>query len=154
VFASAGCSSESCHGAAPHAAGLDLSSGPGLARTAILKVARETETGTEVARPSVAPARFGTQMPVIHPGSAANSYLVYKLLAKPENYEVDGCETIHEVPVVGGCAAPGSEELARLRQHFVRLDPMPPEDRRVPSLDAIRTLVRFVDAGARLDSCD
>jgi len=117
--------------------GLDLSSTGGLLDTAIRHVAHQTETGSTLVGPGLeTPARFGVRMNLIDPASPATSYLMYKLLQKPENYRVAAgeppCETGYHAPVdVGGCSAPDPEEVARLREWFVRGEPMP-QDARAP----------------------
>jgi hypothetical protein len=153
LFEASGCTASSCHGGSEPAAGLDLTSGSSLARTALRRVARETETGVEVDHPLVDPARFGTQMALIQPGSAPTSYLMYKLLAKPENYAGD-CTTAYQAPPRSPCPTPSAAELERLRSGFVQLDPMPPGDRSLGSLDALRAIARYIDAGASVDDCN
>ena len=76
------------------------------------------------------PSRFGVQMPRIDPGSPGNSYLMYKLLRSPKNFELTGnsdvCVTAHRVPLPDGqCLPPSEAESARLREWFVRGQPMP-----------------------------
>src|SRR5450432_2403384 len=67
--------------------GLDLSSPRGLYYTAIQHVAHQAETGNSVLNQGLESAdRFGVQMNIVDPGNPANSYLMYKLLAKPDNY--------------------------------------------------------------------
>ena len=71
--------------------GLDLSSERGLFYTAIRQVAHQTEIGRNTAieaRACRARQRFGVQMNIVDPENPATSYLMYKLLRKPENYPV------------------------------------------------------------------
>jgi len=111
--------------------GLDLSSARGLFYTAIDHVAHQTETGGTAANIGLeSPLRFGVQMNVIDPGYPSTSYLMYKLLEKPENFRIDAseatCETGYHAPVSdGNCQPPSANELEQLREWFVRGDPMP-----------------------------
>jgi hypothetical protein len=165
---SGGCASANCHtalannfGAAPH--GLWLDGRLNFAATAIGKIARQTElgdTGGGVGQESS--PRFGVKMPLIAPRNPGGSYLLYKLLRNPANYEpcadgatsafceapVDPCESSHvTLPLGRGqCVAPSDEELVRLREWFVRGDPMP----LVGSigLTSLRRVSRFIAGGA------
>ena len=111
--------------------GLDLSSERGLYYTAIRQVAHQSETGNSAASHGLqSPARFGVQMNIIDPGSPATSYLMYKLLRKPENFGAAGalpsCVTGYHAPVSDlDCQPPPEDELARLREWWVLGDPMP-----------------------------
>ncbi len=84
--------------------GLDLSSPRGLYYTAVRHVAHESETGNSATDEGLqSPERFGVQMNIVDPGSPATSYLMYKLLQKPENFaavgEPPGCVTGYHPPV-------------------------------------------------------
>ncbi len=111
--------------------GLDLSSARGLFYTAVNHAAHETETGTDIGGQGLrTPARFGVQMNVVDPGNPATSYLMYKLLQKPSNFQLgpdeQSCDTPYHSPVAeGGCTPPDADEIARLREWFLRGDPMP-----------------------------
>ncbi|MEI9953093.1 MAG: Ig-like domain-containing protein [Pseudomonadota bacterium] len=111
--------------------GLDLSSERGLYYTAVRHVAHQTETGNTAAGQGLqSPARFGVQMNVVDPGSPATSYLMYKLLRKPENFaaaaEAPSCVTGYHPPVSElDCLPPPEDERVRLREWFVLGDPMP-----------------------------
>ncbi|HEX3850207.1 MAG TPA: Ig-like domain-containing protein [Polyangiaceae bacterium] len=111
--------------------GLDLSSPPGLYYTAIQHVAHQTETGNSVLNQGLeSPDRFGVQMNVVDPGNPSNSYLMYKLLAKPDNYRLDAsepsCVTGYHAPVSdGNCQPVSDDEAVQLREWFMRGDPMP-----------------------------
>jgi hypothetical protein len=111
--------------------GLDLSSSAGLYYTAIQHVAHEAETGDTAANQGLeSPERFGVQMNIVDPGDPASSYLMYKLLAKPDNYRLAAseasCLTGYHVPVSdGNCLPPSQDEAVQLREWFVRGDPMP-----------------------------
>jgi hypothetical protein len=130
-----------CHASEPNAGtsrpasgppmGLDLSSPRGLYYTAIRQLAHETELGSSALGPGLrSPARFGVQMNIVDPGSPATSYLLYKLLQKPENFrimgETPGCQTGYHAPVSDSdCLPPPEDERARLREWWVLGDPMP-----------------------------
>ena len=78
------CSAGICHGApeqgnAP-AAGLLLSTSLGVAKTAIGRVAQGANTGAASGRAESPGHLFGVDMPIIAPGSPANSWLMYKML--------------------------------------------------------------------------
>jgi len=111
--------------------GLDLAGPSGFFYTAIGHVAHQTETGNSAVGPGLeSPARFGVQMNLVDPGSPATSYLLYKLLQKPENFQLDengpGCLSSYHPPVVdGACTPPDAAEIGRMREWFVRGDPMP-----------------------------
>ncbi|MEI9940788.1 MAG: Ig-like domain-containing protein [Pseudomonadota bacterium] len=111
--------------------GLDLSSPRGLFYTAVRQVAHQTEVGSSAAGEGLqSPARFGVQMNIVDPGSPATSYLMYKLLRKPENFELageeSGCVTGYHAPVSDlDCQPPPEDERARLREWWVLGDPMP-----------------------------
>jgi hypothetical protein len=138
-LAFAGC--VSCHTTQPGAEtqppskyppmGLDLSTPQGLFYTAIGRVAHQAETGNDGAGEGLrTPVRFGVQMNVIDPGRPATSYLMYKLLQKPANYALApteaSCDTGYHPPVsAASCAPPDDAEVERLREWFLRGEPMP-----------------------------
>ncbi|HWZ88484.1 MAG TPA: Ig-like domain-containing protein [Polyangiaceae bacterium] len=99
----------------------------GLEHTAKSHVAHETETGNSAVDPALeSGARFGVQMNIVDPGFPETSYLMYKLLRKPENYTGDCPPTAFHPPVSDGvCQAPSDAELGQLREWFVLGDPMP-----------------------------
>ncbi|MET0793107.1 MAG: Ig-like domain-containing protein [Polyangiaceae bacterium] len=115
--------------------GLDLSSSRGLYYTAIGRVAHQTETANSIANTGLrTPARFGVQMNIVDPGNPATSYLMYKLLQKPENFRLGSdeaaCPTAYHSPVAeGSCTPPSADEVAQLREWFVHGDPMPKNGR-------------------------
>jgi hypothetical protein len=155
IFGAAGCAGAQCHAGSEPAAGLLLDSGQGLVDTAIRRVSHEAETGPEVGRPLVTPGRFGTQMPIIEPGNPSNSYLMYKVLINPANYGAgDDCVSAHDVGQTDGCPLPSEREVSRIRDAFVRLDPMPPNERALPSIAALRQIADYIAAGASLDDCE
>lgn len=127
AFKAAGCAGQSCHDSATPRMGLDLSSREGLLTTAISRVAHQAETGSKAGAPLEDPPRVGTQMPIIDPGRPDNSYLLYKLLRKARNFDNTalGCSSAHGVPLAGTCPKPDAAESARLREWFVRGEPMP-----------------------------
>jgi len=108
--------------------GLDLRDRKGLLGTAIGHVAHQTETGPKTGTPLTDPERFGTAMPIIDAFRPENSYLMYKILRNPRNFRETrlGCSTVHRVALPEGvCPEPSAEESARLREWFVRGEPMP-----------------------------
>jgi hypothetical protein len=117
-----------CHGAlgvepAPRM-GLSLVAWEGIASSAVGRVAHQTEIGATTGVTNEAPLRFGVNMPIIDPERPDNSYLLYKLLLRPEAYEpspgvADDCAAATP------CDAPDPAELERLRTWFVRGSPMP-----------------------------
>jgi hypothetical protein len=115
-----------CHGAldgdvAPPM-GLSLDGWDDIHTTAIGKVAHQTEIGETTGVTNEAPARFGVNMPIIDPDRPENSYLMYKLLVRPEAYEPGASDDCVEPE---SCVPPDTEELERLRAWFVRGEPMP-----------------------------
>ena len=111
--------------------GLDLASSGGLFATAIGQVAHQTDIGDSSSGSGLrSPSRFGVQMNLVDPGNPATSYLMYKLMRRPENFQLDpsepSCVTGYHAPVAeGGCTPPNAEESVRLREWFVLGDPMP-----------------------------
>jgi hypothetical protein len=92
-------------------------------------------------------------MPVIDPGNPGTSYLLYKLLIGPGNFG-DDCATKYSVPTqTGGCPTPDDAERQRLRDWFVRLEPMPYGDNLVGGLETLDLLQRYILAGAETASC-
>jgi hypothetical protein len=153
-------------GGAPHGLWLDS---PGAVRvSAIGRVARQTETGDESGGISeLSGPRFGVRMALIEPKNPGSSYLLYKLLRKPDNYEPcegrepeicrDAAGTDETSHVLlpferGQSVIPSPEELDRLREWFVRGSPMPLADSQQAvgsvSLQGLRALSRFIAAGA------
>lgn len=143
--------------------GLDLSSSRGLFYTAIHHVAHQTETGATAANVGLeTPLRFGVQMNVIDPGYPSTSYLMYKLLEKPQNFRLDGsepsCDTGYHAPVSdGNCTPPSPDELIQLREWFVRGDPMPKDSPPLPgqmpfspaiSHATLKRIAAWISAGA------
>ena len=135
--------------------GLDLSSGPGLVNTALNRVARQTQTGPRGDVPLENPDRFGVQMPVIDPGRPGNSYLMYKLLVNPDNFleAREPGETRLDVDLPSGELPAGAAERERLREWFVRGDPMPQGGFSMDLAD-FRSLQAWIQAGAPIDTCN
>jgi hypothetical protein len=152
AFSQSGCSSAICHAGRAAPMGLRLDSRAGLRDTAIGHVAHEVDDGPVAGRPLLDPGRFGTAMPVIDPGNPGTSYLLYKLLARPENFGPE-CGTRHQVPLEGGCATPSDAEVRRLRDRLVRLEPMPLGGTLVGGKATLDILERYILAGAETDSC-
>jgi hypothetical protein len=107
--------------------------------------------------------------PLIDPGRPANSYLLYKLLLRPENFRSplgqeltpdeqarrDACTPGYRAALPVGETLPASrDELERLRDWFVRGEGMPLATRasgETPSpvtLDALHELQSFIAHGA------
>jgi hypothetical protein len=178
------CAGSACHASANNRLGDSILAGPpyGLSldgpepfmRTAVRRVAHETELGDESGGiPAERSSRFGVRMPLIDPHNPGNSYLLYKLLMRPENFEP--CPPGAEQPVClhdptadpglsshtdlplspGETSVPSAEELLRLREWFVRGEPMPllqyiegaPIQGNV-RLQGLRALAQFIAAGA------
>jgi hypothetical protein len=147
--------------------GLVLSDAFGLLTTAISKVAHQTELGSKTGVPLEDPVRMGVQMPIIDPARPDNSYLLYKLLRREQNFDADSssfdvidgvCDTRYDVgfPAGGPCAPPGAAESERLREWFVRGDPMPPTVVASSGLvlkhlyrEELRTIQAWIRQGAR-----
>ena len=152
---------------APH--GLWLDKPADVQLSAVARVARQTELGDQSGGvPVESGPRFGVRMPLLDPQNPGGSYLLYKLLRNPANFEAclpdasaalchepaDPCVSTHTaLPLPAGeCIVPPADELDRLREWFVRGEPMP----RVSSLGAqgnvrlqgLRALSRFIAAGA------
>lgn len=169
--AAGGCASGECHrgvgnslGAAPE--GLWLDGRANLRTTAIGRVAHETEFGDSAGVPLQNGARFGVQMPIIDPKNPGNSYLLYKLLRQPKNFEpcpegassavCDGLDDpcVSDYPLLplpeGECLPPSEEERERLREWFVRGDPMPLQRgaERSVRLTGLRAITAFIAGGA------
>ncbi len=145
-----GCSSTSCHGGETPRMGLDLSSGEAIRRTAIGRVAHQTEVGDTTGVALEDPARMGVAMPIIDPYRPDNSYLLYKILIAPDDGTRDACVSEYRAPVdPERCTRASEEELARLRDAFVRGEPMPhPATDRSLGDEGVRTIKRFIRAGA------
>jgi hypothetical protein len=106
-------------------------------------------------------------MPIIDPKNPANSYLLYKLLRQPKNFEPctagassplcdgdqdDPCVTNYPlIPLADGeCLQPSADESTRLREWFVRGDPMPLQRglERSVRISGLRAVSAFIAAGA------
>jgi hypothetical protein len=128
------CTAGNCHGSNDQAMRMDLSDELGLSRTVIGRVAHQTETGPTTGVSQQNPARFGVGMPRIDPGRPDNSYLMYKLIAAPENYRAsdddsDRCSTSHRAAVDPATCVPASpEENERLAEWFLQGVAMPRAD--------------------------
>ncbi len=139
--------------------GLDLSSLSGVERTALGHVAHQTEIGPRGGSPLENPQRVGVQMPIIDASRPENSYLMYKLLRNERNFVVlDSMgrpllgETRHQVALPSGQLVASEAERARLREWFVRLDPMPAQDDFI-ELSELRAIQEWIRTGANLSAC-
>lgn len=134
--------------------GLRLGSAADLQSTAIGRIAHETDNGATGGRILVDPDRFGVGMAIIAPGDPASSYLLYKVLVNTGSYAPDGCTTVHDVPLPNGtCVVPTTEEVSRMRDWFVKMDPMPPPRFGTLTLPDLRLVQEYIRAGAPLDGC-
>jgi hypothetical protein len=166
------CASQHCHSSeadellAP--VGLWLDGKNNLRITAIGRVAHETEFGDSAGVALQDSPRFGVQMPLIDPQNPGNSYLLYKLIRHPNNFDscregnlstvclspADPSVSLYpKVPLPeGDSLVPSRAESERLREWFVRGDPMPlPQDGVEPvgvSLQGLRAISSFIAAGA------
>ncbi len=175
VFGTLGnCATAACHRKggngddlqeAPHQLWLEDSGH--FAQSAIGRVARQTEVGDISGGPSTPQGpRFGVRMALIEAHNPGASYLMYKLLLTPRNYEPcaadasaplcenpsDPAVSSHEqLPLgAGETVVPAADELARLREWFVRGEPMP-RGRGSVTLGGLRALSSFIAAGADCD---
>lgn len=144
------CATNGCHGYAdPNnrseypgpAMGLDLTDIEGLLRTAIRHPAHGSQTGEQARMPDESPRRFGRAMPLLDPGNAGNSYLLYKLLARG-------------VPDAPDDLAEG--EIDRLRASVVVGMPMPPANAQEKALleaGQASQITTWLQQGAPVDDC-
>jgi hypothetical protein len=147
----AGCAE--CHGElgvepAPRM-GLSLVSWDGVATSAVGRPAHQTEIGETTGVTNEAPLRFGVNMPIIDPERPDNSYLLYKLLLRPEAYEPSP-SVADDCSASDSCAPPAAEELERLRSWFVRgrgMPDVPPGESFVHHAEA-SLLERYIVTGA------
>ncbi len=122
--------------------------------TAIDKPAHQTEVGATTGLTLTDPERFGVAMPIIDPGRPSSSYLMYKLLRLSENYK-DNQDSFasdrYQLPQVDD-VQPSDEEQARLREWFVRGNPMPDGGFSL-GREQLRALQRWIQVGAPLNGC-
>jgi hypothetical protein len=133
------------------------------------RIARQTETGDQSGGvASERGLRFGVRMALVDPHNPGGSYLMYKLLRNLRNFEpcpatatsascalpADPSESAHALLPLpeGELITPSVDELERLREWFVRGDPMPrPRADARPSsihLQGLRAVARFIASGA------
>ena len=143
-----------CHGPSDPAAGLDLSSPEAIRRTALRVLAAEVVPLEHAGVTAETPTDFGQGMARIDPGNPGNSYLVYKLLINRENYPQPGDPEASD-PYwergMGPLQAPSNDELGRLRDAFVWMEPMPLGGGLSVSL--MRSLVTWIAQGAEVRDC-
>jgi hypothetical protein len=162
VFRRGGCSTGLCHGSdgsCPDpclpSMGLDLGSREGLIATALGRVARQTDTEGHSGVTLDNPSQFGVGMPILDRGRPDNSYLLYKLLIHPAAYGPDPCgPSDHQVELHDQCLAPSHEEIERLRNWFVRGEPMPRVGGFSLKLEDLRQLERWIAGGTRTGDCE
>lgn len=134
--------------------GLDLSTLSGVERTALNQVAHQTQIGPSAETPLENPDRVGVQMPIIDPARPGNSYMLYKLLRNESNF-IQGAApgaSIHRVALPSGKLVADEAERERLREWFVRLDPMPAQGFSL-DLTELRALQAWIRSGADLSAC-
>lgn len=156
------CVSSCCHGGTRPSMGLALDSADALSNTAVLRVARQTETGNTFGASLVDPVRFGVSMRLIDPGRSYSSYLVYKLLLDERNSEpcAENCR-FDSLPGASECVALPEAERERIAGWFVRGDAMPMNattahaygcndlpPRAHLDCGALRAVTRWIDRGA------
>ena len=148
--------------------GLWLDGSTNVANSAIGRIAHQTEVGDESGGvPAEKPARFGVRMALIDPSNPGESYLLYKLLRNPNNFgpcpdaaqaksevspfcvdDLVGVSTHQFLPLERGQnIEPSAEELSRLREWFVRGEPMPLIGDGL-GLAGLRAVSQFIAAGA------
>jgi hypothetical protein len=147
-----GCAKSDCHSAGGRM-GLELGSKQSVLLTAIGKVAHQTAVGPQGYATLENPVRLGVQMPRIDPGQPGNSYVLYKLIRRPENFSLASgdpeCVSRHRVGLPEGqCPAPSEAESERLREWFVRGEPMPFGTAPPLTLSDLRNLQRWIAGGA------
>ncbi|MFC1641960.1 Ig-like domain-containing protein [Myxococcota bacterium] len=134
---------------------LDLSSAAAVRSTANSRVARQTDQEATSGIALRNPERFGTAMPLIDPGRPENSYLLYKLLAHRGSYGPAPCRnSTHRVDLGSHCVAATPEETQRLRDWFVRGDPMPPGPNSPLQANDLRAVQHWIASGAGTNRCD
>lgn len=144
--------------------GLMLDSADAIRETAIGKPAHETEIGSKTGVVLENPVRLGVNMPIVDPFRPDNSYLMYKLLRKTDSFRTAPdapqtvCDTRYQVGFGpdGECPPPPAAESQRLREWFVRGEPMPLGDLKLDNNDPrarLRLIQRWIREGARLGTC-
>lgn len=134
----------------PAAEGLDLTDLASFQRTALGKVAHETQEGELASQPEETPLRFGRSMPIFDPGNAGNSYALYKAIINGANRWDEG-------------AAPSADEVARLRASAIvglampaRRPPnhMDVDDTRRNTQQALDNVSLWLQQGAPTHACN
>lgn len=155
ILRQAGCAAAHCHAGERGSMGLRLESPSAFAGTAIGQVAHQTEIGPDANTPLRNPDRFGLGMPVVDPGQPGNSYLFYKMMGAEQSFwlepdEPAWCATRYPVALGPSCLKPPWSEVARLREWFLRGEPMPPEGSGAAGVSRpqLREIQRFIAGGA------
>ncbi|HEU4534559.1 MAG TPA: hypothetical protein VFS00_10595 [Polyangiaceae bacterium] len=149
------CASAGCHdeqGTEPPL-GLRLGSRASLAAGVLSRPALETLTGPSVVAVQRTGPVFGVNMPRIDPGNPGTSYLLYKMLLRPDAYEPAGDLALPPSlapPPLAGEARLGDAERQAARETFVSGAPMPPEGP-APGLERLRLLQAWIASGAPLE---
>jgi hypothetical protein len=143
-----------CHEGPEAAMGLELLDGSDILSTAWERAAHQTDVGGVTGQTFEDPRRFGVGMPRIDPKQPNNSYLLYKLLINPRNFrrsptEDDVCETAHPVALGQDDCVPSDAEIERLREWFVRGEPMPFDSWSAPGASLYRSKLRGIQSWIR-----
>lgn len=122
------------------AAGLDLSTPELIRLTGIGRTAHQTQTGEHAQDDDNNPARFGRAMPIIDPGDAGSSYILYKLLVTPAYAQ-------------SAAAPPDPKEIMRLHRAVVVGMPMPPPPTPLMPLLSLTDLSTWISVNAPMPAC-
>ncbi|MBI5536848.1 MAG: hypothetical protein HY898_29270 [Deltaproteobacteria bacterium] len=143
-----------CHGGTNPMGRMDLSSPDAIRTSSIGVLAAEVVPLDHVGNTSQTPMIFGQGMPRIDPGNPGNSYLLYKLIINELNYPSPGDPAASDPFWERGLPPlepPSNEEIQRLRDSFVWMDPMPVGGRLLA--DDMRALVVWIAQGAHMAQC-
>jgi hypothetical protein len=150
------CASAGCHdeqGPTPPL-GLRLGSRASLEASALSLPALETLTGPGVRSVQRNGPIFGVNMPRIDPGNPGSSYLLYKMLLRPDAYAPAGDLALPPslaAPSIEGEGRLGDLETQNLREAFVSGAPMPPPEGPAPGIERLRLLQAWIASGAALE---
>jgi hypothetical protein len=145
------CAISGCHAGKEPEVGLNLEDRAGIERTALRLPAHETFTGPSSTDAPKNPNLFGVNMPIIDPGNPGNSFLLFKAMIRPDNYETntgDDQKQLTSDQPVGGEKTPSEAEIVRLENGFVKGQPMPVFQS--IGIHQLRTLQAWIAAGAPL----
>jgi hypothetical protein len=145
------CAISGCHAGKEPEVGLNLEDRAGIERTALRLPAHETFTGPSSTDAPTNPNLFGVNMPIIDPGNPGNSFLLFKSMIRPDNYETNSGDEKKQLTSdqpVGGEKTPSDAEIVRLENAFVKGQPMPVFAS--IGIHQLRTLQAWIAAGAPL----